>query len=79
MLEIWVSGDESGEVTIALHGLAQVATLHYVSPERKLGHGKKSRIQRFVRAVPAARRAETKPPRGKEKTFDDEPLAWEES
>lgn len=72
-LEIWISGTPA-QIQIALHGLKQVSTFHYVSDEIKLVGTDKGRVQRYIRAVPAARRAEMAPPKGKQKTFEDEPL-----
>lgn len=82
-LEVWVAGTRE-QVAIALHGLSSVATLHYVSDERKLvGEDKKGkRVQRYVRAVPAARRAEVPEPKGRGKKkpqdFTDRPLIGEQ-
>lgn len=69
-LEVWISGTPN-EVEIALHGLSQVVTFHYVGPIQKL---EAKRIRRYVRGVAAARKAELPAPKGKPKTFTDEPL-----
>lgn len=71
-LEVWISGTPA-QVEIALHGLRQVATFHHVSRELKLVGNDAGRVQRYIRAVPAARKAEL-PSKKKEKTFTDEPL-----
>lgn len=81
-LEVWVCGTPQ-QVAIALHGLASVSTFHYVGDEIKLVGTDKGRVQRYVRAVPAARRAEVpEPPRGrgrkkKAQDFTDTPLIGE--
>ena len=78
-LEVWLAGTPE-QIAIALHGLKQVSTFHYVSDEHKLvGEGKgRPRVRRYVRAVPAARRAEVAPPKGrgrkKSQDFTDTPL-----
>lgn len=72
-LEIWLVGTPA-QVTIALRGISNVSTIVYCGDEVKLSGADAGRVRRYVRTIPAARKAEVPLKDKSNKWFTDVPL-----